>query len=88
MTSTSSASLFMSDYMNNYHSDSNDDLVQSHFRTQQHEIISGSWADMTIRHKEKDNHVAKSAPSELVNLVTSQGEFLVWTLKTEEFFNN
>ena len=67
----------MSDHINNYHSDSNDDLVQRYFRTQQHEIISGSYTDMIIRHKEKNNCVARSALSELVNLVTPQGEFLV-----------
>ena len=78
----------MSDYINNHHTDSDDDSVQSYFRTQQPEITSDSWADMTIRHKEKNNHVAEPASSELVNLVTPQEEFLVWTLKTKEFFNN
>ena len=67
----------MSDCINNHHSDSDDNSVQSYFRTQQHEIISDSWADMIIRHKEKDNCVAESALLELVNLVTPQGEFLI-----------
>ena len=78
----------MLDHIDNHHSDSDNDSVQSHFKTQQHEIISGSWTDMIIRHKEKNNCEAESALSELVNLVISQGEFLVWTLKTEKFFNN
>ena len=67
----------MSDHIDNHHSDINDDSVQSHFRTQQHEIILDSWANMIIRHKENNNHVGKLALSELVNLVTPSEEFLV-----------
>ena len=87
MTSSNLVSLFMSDDMNNNYSDSKDDSEQSHFRIKQHEVSSGTWTDMIIRHKEKNKCVSESAPLDLVSLIMSQGEFLLWTSETNKFFN-